>query len=88
MILIGNFHKATEYLQEALAKYSKVFNELGVITIKGLNIEERNDSFNNYNINLIKDASLIFLLEGISLGLLQLSRRELQLMRGSLKRCH
>ena len=39
MILIATI--ATEYPQEALAKYSKVFKELGVNNIKGLNIEEQ-----------------------------------------------
>lgn len=70
MILIATI--ATEYPQEALAKYSKVFKELGVNNIKGLNIEERNDSFNNYNINLIKEASLIFFTGGDQLRITSL----------------
>ncbi|MDZ5000726.1 cyanophycinase, partial [Clostridium perfringens] len=62
VILIATI--ATEYPNEALDKYTKVFNGLGVINIKGLNIKERSDSLNKENIKIIEQASLIFFTGG------------------------
>lgn len=70
IILIATI--ATEYPKEAFARYSKIFRELGVNNIKGLNIEKREDSFNDYNINLIKEASLIFFTGGDQLRITSL----------------
>ncbi len=57
---------ATEYPKEALEKYTKVFKQLGVNNIKGLNIKERADSLEEANIKLVGEASLIFFTGGIN----------------------
>ena len=70
VILIATI--ATEYPNEALDKYTKVFNGLGVINIKGLNIKERSDSLNKENIKIIEQASLIFFTGGDQLRITSL----------------
>jgi cyanophycinase len=70
VILIATI--ATEYPNEALDKYTKVFNGLGVINIKGLNIKERSDSLNKENIQIIEQASLIFFTGGDQLRITSL----------------
>lgn len=70
IILIATI--ATEYPEEALEKYKKIFRGLGVKNIKGLNIEEREDSLNKKNIELIKEASLIFFTGGDQLRITSL----------------
>ena len=63
---------ATEYPEEALNKYTKIFKELGVNNIEGLNIEKREDSLREENIKLIKEASLIFFTGGDQLRITSL----------------
>ncbi|MDV4149506.1 cyanophycinase [Clostridium sp. AL.422] len=70
IILIATI--ATEYPKEALEKYRRIFTGLGVKNIKGLNIEEREDSLNKNNIDLIKEASLIFFTGGDQLRITSL----------------
>lgn len=70
IILIATI--ATEYPEEALEKYKKIFRGLGVKNIKGLNVEEREDSLNKKNIELIKEASLIFFTGGDQLRITSL----------------
>lgn len=70
VILIATI--ATEYPNEALDKYTKVFNGLGVVNIKGLNIKERSDSLNKENIKIIEQASLIFFTGGDQLRITSL----------------
>lgn len=70
IILIATI--ATEYPKEALEKYTKIFEGLGVKNIKGLNITEREDSLNEKNIELIKEASLIFFTGGDQLRITSL----------------
>lgn len=70
IILIATI--ATEYPKEALEKYTKIFKGLGVKNIKGLNIKEREDSLNKENIELIKEASLIFFTGGDQLRITSL----------------
>ncbi|MBE6054345.1 MAG: cyanophycinase [Clostridium sartagoforme] len=70
IILIATI--ATEYPEEAFRKYKKIFTGLGVKNIKGLNIEERDDSLDENNINLIKEASLIFFTGGDQLRITSL----------------
>lgn len=55
---------ATEYPKEAAKKYKQVFSELGVKKIKILDISDRNESFKEGNLNLIREASLIFFTGG------------------------
>ena len=63
---------ATEYPKEAFRKYKKIFENLGVKNIKGLNIEEREDSLNENNIKLIEEAALIFFTGGDQLRITSL----------------
>lgn len=63
---------ATEYPKEAFRKYKKIFESLGVKNIKGLNIEEREDSLNENNIKLIEEAALIFFTGGDQLRITSL----------------
>lgn len=55
---------ATEYPKEAARKYQKAFGDLGVKNIKILDISDRDASFKEENVNLIKAASLIFFTGG------------------------
>lgn len=70
IILIATI--ATEYPKEAFEKYKRIFRGLGVKNIKGLNIEEREDSLSENNIELIKEASLIFFTGGDQLRITSL----------------
>ncbi|MBS5939522.1 cyanophycinase [Clostridium sartagoforme] len=70
LILIATI--ATEYPEEAFKKYTKIFEGLGVKNIKGLNIKERSDSEEEKNIDLIKDAGLIFFTGGDQLRITSL----------------
>ena len=63
---------ATEYPKEAFRKYKKIFENLGVKNIKGLNIEEGEDSLNENNIKLIEEAALIFFTGGDQLRITSL----------------
>ncbi|MGL5378679.1 cyanophycinase [Clostridium sp.] len=63
---------ATEYPKEALEKYRKVFKGLGAKNIRGLDIVNRMDSFNEDNIKLVKDADLIFFTGGDQLRITSL----------------
>lgn len=63
---------ATEYPKEALEKYRKVFKGLGAKNIRGLDIVNRMDSFNEENIKLVKDADLIFFTGGDQLRITSL----------------
>lgn len=55
---------ASEEPIKAKEKYEKVFKGLGVENINVLNIEERTDAFNEDNVDLIKNADLIFFTGG------------------------
>lgn len=55
---------ATEYPEDAIKKYKKVFTELFVKNIEWLDIANRNDSFIEENIKKIENASLIFFTGG------------------------
>ncbi|WP_066895863.1 cyanophycinase [Clostridium nigeriense] len=70
IILIATI--ATEYPEEALDKYKKIFSNLGVKNIKSLNIEEREHSLDEKNIELIKEAALIFFTGGDQLRITSL----------------
>ena len=70
IILIATI--ATEYPKEAFKKYKKIFENLGVKNIKGLNVEEREDSLNENNIRLIEEAELIFFTGGDQLRITSL----------------
>jgi cyanophycinase len=63
---------ATEYPREAAAKYKEVFGELKVKNIKVLDISERIDAFEEANVELIKEASLIFFTGGDQLRITSL----------------
>jgi len=63
---------ATEYPKEAAIKYKEVFGELKVKNIKVLDISERRDAFDEANVNLIKEASLIFFTGGDQLRITSL----------------
>lgn len=70
LILIATI--ATEYPEEALKKYTEIFKHLGVNNIKGLNIKDRKDSEKEENLNLIKNANLIFFTGGDQLRITSL----------------
>lgn len=63
---------ATEYPREALKKYTQIFSELGAKNIQGLNITERRDSLDEKNIELVKEAALIFFTGGDQLRITSL----------------
>ena len=63
---------ATEYPREAAAKYKEVFSGLKVKNIKVLDISERTDAFEELNVELIKEASLIFFTGGDQLRITSL----------------
>lgn len=63
---------ATEYPEEAFNKYKKIFNELKVKNIQGLNIKNRLDSELIENVELVKKASLIFFTGGDQLRITSL----------------
>ena len=63
---------ATEYPREAAAKYKEVFSGLKVKHIKVLDISERTDAFEELNVELIKEASLIFFTGGDQLRITSL----------------
>lgn len=63
---------ATEYPKETLLKYKKVFASLEVKNIEGLNIENRKDSLEEENIEMIKKSSLIFFTGGDQLRITSL----------------
>lgn len=70
LILIATI--ATEYPEEALSKYTRIFTNLGVKNIKGLNIKNRKDSEEEKNIELVKHAKLIFFTGGDQLRITSL----------------
>lgn len=63
---------ATEYPKEAATKYKEVFGELKVKNIKVLDISERTDAFEEVNVDLIKEAALIFFTGGDQLRITSL----------------
>jgi cyanophycinase len=63
---------ATEYPKEVAAKYKEVFGDLKVKNIKVLDIAERSDAYEEVNIDLIKEASLIFFTGGDQLRITSL----------------
>lgn len=63
---------ATEYPKEVATKYKDVFGELKVKNIKVLDISERTDAFDPINVELIKEASLIFFTGGDQLRITSL----------------
>ncbi|MDR5587740.1 MULTISPECIES: cyanophycinase [Clostridium] len=63
---------ATEFPKEAAIKYKKAFGELKVKNIRVLDISERMDSFNEENVELIKNSSLIFFTGGDQLRITSL----------------
>ena len=63
---------ATEYPREAASKYKKVFRDLKVKNIKILDINNRKDAFEESNVDLIKNSSLIFFTGGDQLRITSL----------------
>ena len=63
---------ATEYPKEAANKYKEVFAELKVKNIKVLDIDERTEAFDDTNVELIKESSLIFFTGGDQLRITSL----------------
>ena len=63
---------ATEYPKEVAAKYKEVFGELKVKNMKVLDISERTDAFDQINVELIKEAALIFFTGGDQLRITSL----------------
>ena len=63
---------ATEYPKEAAAKYKKVFSDLKVKKIEILDISTRKDAFEENNILLIEQSSLIFFTGGDQLRITSL----------------
>ena len=63
---------ATEYPKEAATKYREVFGGLKVKNIKVLDISERTDAFEEVNVELIKESSLIFFTGGDQLRITSL----------------
>ena len=63
---------ATEYPKEVAAKYKEVFGELKVKNMKVLDISERTDAFEQINVELIKEAALIFFTGGDQLRITSL----------------
>ncbi|SHK64773.1 cyanophycinase [Clostridium cavendishii DSM 21758] len=55
---------ATEYPEEAARKYTNVFKNLGVNSIKTLDVSERSDCNKEENIKLINEAKVIFFTGG------------------------
>lgn len=63
---------ATEYPEEALEKYKKVFKELYVKKVNGLDISNRTQAYDVENIKKIDDAKLIFFTGGDQLRITSL----------------
>ncbi len=63
---------ATESPEEVGASYKSLFSELGVKNISLLNIVNRPESFKEENVNLIKEAQLIFFTGGDQLKITSL----------------
>lgn len=63
---------ATEYPKEAANKYKNAFGDLGVKNIGILDIEKREDAFDNENLILLKKSSLIFFTGGDQLRITSL----------------
>jgi len=53
-------------------QYKNIFQNLGVNHISILNVREREDAFDNYNIELIKKASVVFFTGGDQLRITSL----------------
>lgn len=70
MLLVATI--ATEYPKEVASKYKNVFSELEVRNIQILDIGERMQAFEEKNINLINEASLIFFTGGDQLRITSL----------------
>lgn len=63
---------ASEYPNEMEQKYKKAFGDLGVKNIKMLKINDRREAFNQDNIDLIKNAKLVFFTGGMQLRITSL----------------
>ncbi|EHI97423.1 MULTISPECIES: cyanophycinase [unclassified Clostridium] len=70
MLLVATI--ATEYPKEAANKYKEVFGELKVRNIKILDINERTEAYDEMNVELIKESSLIFFTGGDQLRITSL----------------
>lgn len=70
MLLIATV--ATEYPKESEAKYREAFSKLGVKNINVLDISCREDSYYEKNINLVKEAKLVFFTGGDQLRITSL----------------
>lgn len=55
---------ATEYPEKSYEKYKNVFNKLGIKNIEKLDINSREDAFDEKNINLVNTANLLFFTGG------------------------
>lgn len=62
MILVATI--ATEYPEKSFKNYEKAFKSLGIKNIKKLDIKGRSDAFNNVNIELVKQCSILFFTGG------------------------
>lgn len=63
---------ATELPQEVGAEYKNIFNELGLKNIKILNVQSREDAADINNIDMVRNASLIFFTGGDQLRITSL----------------
>lgn len=63
---------ATEYPKEAWDKYKKVFKELGVKNLQVLDISSRRDSFDEANLKIVRESSIIFFTGGDQLRITSL----------------
>lgn len=70
MLLIATI--ATESPKDAAARYKRVFNELKVKKIKVLDIASRMEAFDDENVKLIHESSLIFFTGGDQLRITSL----------------
>lgn len=55
---------ATQYPEKSYEKYKSVFTKLGIKNINKLDISSREDAFDSKNINLVKEANLLFFTGG------------------------
>lgn len=55
---------ATQYPEKSYEKYKSVFTKLGIKNIDKLDINSREDAFDSKNINLVKEANLLFFTGG------------------------
>jgi cyanophycinase len=63
---------ATDLPKEVGAEYRKIFENLGVTNINILNVEKREDAFEQKNVDIMKKASLVFFTGGDQLKITSL----------------